>query len=194
MFNLEKICLPNDNYLGFPQLDPVFDCGITDFVRFTDKDNRCHFNKGIHFFEDDYKFESVWKYPDRYIDIFLGYGCIIMPDFSLYSDIPVVLQMYNKYRNHVLAKYYSLHGIKVIPNVSLSSEDCFPWSLLGYPTDSVLAFSACGCKNTEDERNILFAQYTAMETILKPKYVLWFDYTAPCPPYPENVIFCPLRR
>lgn len=194
MFNLEKICLPNDNYLGFPNLDPVFDCDITDFDSFVQKSNRCQFRKGIHFFIDDSKFESVWKYPDRYIDIFQGYGCIIMPDFSLYSDIPVTLQMYNKYRNHVLAKYYSFHGIKVIPNISLSSEDCYLWSILGYPSDSVVAFSALGSKYQADEKNELFAQFTFMQERLNPKYILWFDYTPPCPPVPGNVIFIPVRR
>jgi hypothetical protein len=43
---------------------------------------------GIHFYVDDYQFERVWNYPEKYVDILAEYACILTPDFSLYMDMP----------------------------------------------------------------------------------------------------------
>ena len=73
----------------------------TEFVGFnyakTAKDKQ---NKGIHFFVDDYQFERVWRSPAQYIDMFSQFQCVITPDFSLYTDYPKAIQIYNHYRKH----------------------------------------------------------------------------------------------
>lgn len=48
---------------------------------------------GIHFFIDDYQFERVWNYPEKYIDILKQYDCILSPDFSLYMDMPMAMKI-----------------------------------------------------------------------------------------------------
>ena len=174
-FNLDKIYLPNENYLGFPNLAAVHSLDIDKWDSWKLRQNRVLLHTGLHFFCDDSFYECLWSYPDRYIDILMSYGSIVMPDFSLYYDMPVALQMFNKYRNHVLARYFSNYGIKVIPNVSLSAPDCFPWSILGYPKESIVAFSALGSKRSDSDFRILCDAYDFMCDKLNPSLVLWFD-------------------
>lgn len=53
-----------------------------------------------------------------------------MPDFSISvgkNGMPLVMCLWNKYRNHALAHYMILNDISVIPNVSILPEYCWEW-------------------------------------------------------------------
>lgn len=56
----------------------------------------------VHFFEDDYLFERIWKNPGRYLNILRRYNGVILPDFSLYRDMPYVMQLWNIYRSRAI--------------------------------------------------------------------------------------------
>lgn len=56
--------------------------------------------KGVHFFLDDYHFERLWRYPDKYINLLKSYDFVMSPDFSTYTDFPKALNIYNHYRKH----------------------------------------------------------------------------------------------
>jgi len=53
----------------------------------------------VHFFEDDYRFDEVWNNPSKYVSKLKAFRQVLSPDFSQYVDMPVVLQIYNVYRN-----------------------------------------------------------------------------------------------
>ena len=40
-------------------------------------------NLGVHFFQDDHKFETVWTHPNTHLDKLRMYGCVLSPDFSM---------------------------------------------------------------------------------------------------------------
>lgn len=77
---------------------------------------------GIHFYLDDYQFERVWRFPERYIDLLFDYDCILSPDFSLYMDMPMSLKIWNVYRNRFLGAYYQREGLRVVPIVDAMNE------------------------------------------------------------------------
>lgn len=54
---------------------------------------------GIHFFTQDYQFQRVWMKPDTYMPLLKKAACVLSPDFSLYTDMPVAMQIYNHYRS-----------------------------------------------------------------------------------------------
>lgn len=58
---------------------------------------------GVHFFLDDYQFQRLWNNPEKYIEVLMKYPFVLSPDFSLYSDYPRALQIYNHYKKHWLA-------------------------------------------------------------------------------------------
>lgn len=57
-------------------------------------------NKGVHFFLDDYQFERLWNQPERYLQMLQQFRYVMTPDFSIYTDFPKSLQIYNHYRKH----------------------------------------------------------------------------------------------
>lgn len=52
----------------------------------------------VHFFLDDYRFETVWNRPFKALEALRPYRTLLTPDFSLYRDWPLTLQLWNTYR------------------------------------------------------------------------------------------------
>lgn len=58
-----------------------------------------HFNRFVHFFLYDYKFEDIWNNPDKYIEKLSQYKAVLTPDFSMYIEMNENMQRYNTFRN-----------------------------------------------------------------------------------------------
>lgn len=102
-----------------------------DFIGFNYAKSEKHpQNKAVHFFLDDYQFNRVWTYPDRYIEMLRRFRYVLSPDFSLYTDFPMAMQIYNHYRKHWIARYWQESGIKVIPTICWSSSESFECALM----------------------------------------------------------------
>lgn len=132
---------------GFPQLHPIHaDLGRLSSVPFnkakSEKNPRQSF---VHFFVNDYEFERIWNNCDQHIDYLQNFKYVCSPDFSMYSDMPLALQIYNTYRNRAVARYLWANGIDVIPTVGWSDESSFEWCFDGLPQNSTLAVSTNGC-------------------------------------------------
>ena len=64
-------------------------------------------NKAVHFFVDDYQFNRVWNCADDYIPMLRKFKYVCTPDFSLYTDHPRAIQIYNHYRKLAGSRYQS---------------------------------------------------------------------------------------
>lgn len=71
----------------------------------------------VHFYIQDYQFNRIWNRPQKYIDMLKKFKGIVMPDFSYFTDMPVVLQKYAHYKNLWFARMCQLQGITVIPSI-----------------------------------------------------------------------------
>lgn len=84
-----------------PQLHGINEINFPKFIGFnfarTDKHPE---EKGLHFFLDDYQFNRIWNKPVQYLHLIQKFQCVLTPDFSLYTDFPVAMQIYNHYRKH----------------------------------------------------------------------------------------------
>lgn len=56
----------------------------------------------VHFFEDDCRIERNWKNPKRYLPILKRFNGVILPDFSLYRDMPFAMKLWNIYRSRAI--------------------------------------------------------------------------------------------
>ena len=90
-------------------------------------------DKALHFFVDDYQFMRIWTNPDAYVQLLSRFKAVCTPDFSLYTDFPPAIQIYNHYRKHWIGAYLQLHGVKVIPTIAWSNEDSLDWCFDGEP-------------------------------------------------------------
>lgn len=111
-------------------------------------------NVGIHFYVDDYQFERVWNYPEKYTDILLTYDCILSPDFSLYMDMPMPMKIWNVYRSRQIGAYYQGQGIKVIPTLSWAEPETYQFCFLGIEKGSVVSVSTVGVKESDSALDV----------------------------------------
>ena len=84
----------------------------------------------IHFYVDDYRFESVWKNPAK---ILAGNAtAIIEPNFSLFDTTPLSYGIYLIYKKRWIARYLQECGIDVYIDLNVSSKfDKF--NMMGVP-------------------------------------------------------------
>ena len=129
-------------------------------------------NVGIHFYVDDYQFERVWNYPEKYIDVLFEYDCILSPDFSLYMDMPMPMKIWNIYRSRQIGAFYQSKGIKVIPTISWAEAETFQFCFQGIPRGSVVSISTIGVKRDEDALQTWRDGVTAMIDQIEPSAIL----------------------
>lgn len=172
--NLEKLSPAVDGDYQIP-LILGSDTDTTDFIGFNyAKTTRSKQGRGVHFFLDDYQFDRVWQRPYDYVNILSGFDCVLSPDFSLYSDFPVAMQIYNHYRKHWIAAYLQHNGINVIPTICWSDTSSFRWCFDGEPMHSTVAVSSVGTQRYNDDKIAFLRGYNAMMERIAPEKILFF--------------------
>ena len=176
--NQERMQFPSDNYYGFPTLSGTSTVG-EKMARFCDwRDIKDPENYIAHFYYDDYKFISAWREPDKYIDRLRKFKAVVAPDFSLYTDFPIALQILSCYRRQWCAAYWESLGIDVIPDVVWGTKESFNFCFDGIPKHSTVAISTVGVKRDKDwnnETDSLFRDgYNEMLKRLEPTTILFY--------------------
>lgn len=141
----------------------------------TTKRNDC----GIHFFLDDYQFERVWRRPEYYLSKMRDFQCIFTPDFSLYTDMAIPVQIWNVYRSRLIGQIAQKKGLTVIPTVSWSTEDSFQFCFDGLPKDGTVAISTIGIKKGE-KLKLFSAGVEAMIDKIRPNRILIYGGKVDC--------------
>jgi hypothetical protein len=126
----------------------------------------------VHFFIDDYQFDRVWRNPERYLALLSRYKGIVAPDFSLFIDMPIAMQIWNVYRNRVIAAYYAQSGIDVIPSAGWSDERSYSFCFEGLPKYSTIAISTNGCLSSKQSIYYFTEGFNKMLEVLKPTTIL----------------------
>ena len=126
----------------------------------------------IHFFEDDCKFERLWNDPVRYLPILKRYNGAISPDFSLYRDMPLVMQQWNTYRSRALGHWMQANGIPVIPNIRFGDERTYDFCCSGIEQGGIIAVGSHGCMKLLRERQYFMQGLDHVVKTLKPKTVV----------------------
>ena len=142
------------------------------------------YESGVHFYLYDYQFERIWNSPYEYFDKLKKFDCVIQPDFSIYTDMPAAMQIWNHYRNHMLGQMMQDYGITVIPNIMWGLENTFEWVFDGLPENSALSVETVGCMQDEWDRKLWHkAMDRAIEKLHPTKILLYgsdIGYKFPC--------------
>lgn len=131
-------------------------------------------DKLIHFFIDDYQFERLWNNPDKYLNILNKAKYVLTPDFSLYRDMDIVIQMYNTYKNRWIGAYLQSEGINVIPTISWSTEESYDFCFEGVEKESVVAIATYGISKDEEAKKLFYKGYEEMKRRINPKLILCY--------------------
>lgn len=134
--------------------------------------NKPDYSAGVHFFLDDYQFERMWKRPDFYIEKLAAFDCVLTPDFSLYTDMPIAMQLWNTYRSRLIGQMMQNWGYTVIPTVSWADADSYDFCFDGIPTKSTVAISTIGVKKSQQRIKIWQNGMDAMIDRLQPSRIL----------------------
>lgn len=172
--NIQKARYDGVGEYQIPQIIPTqYDaCEIIGFNYASSSTDRE--NKGIHFFLDDYQFVRVWNNIDKYIPLFQQFKYVLTPDFSLFTDFPKALQIYNHYRKHWIGVYMQENGIEVIPTVGWSDKESFSWCFDGEPVGGCVAVSSVGCMHGKTKRELFVSGYEEMIRRLEPSQILFY--------------------
>ena len=159
----------------------------------TGKDN--HYNRVVHFFLYDYKFEDIWNNPQKYIETLKKYKAVFTPDFSIYIEMNPVMQLYNTFRNRWVGAYLASKGITVIPTVNWGLENTFDFCFNGIEKGSIVAVSTYMYHehgNHSDQKDLFMKGYNEMLRRIEPEKVIC--YNTPFPEMQGNIIYVDYER
>ena len=144
-YSAEYLSDEQKNEWGIPEIKQQhFDLTNTKWQSFSeDRTCKCP-DTIIHMFNEDYVINSTWTTPNKYLKTFSKLRAVCTPDFSLYTDMPKALWLYNIYRNRWLGRFWQENGINVICTVSWAEGRLEDFMLAGIPQNAVIALSVCG--------------------------------------------------
>ncbi|MDO5113825.1 MAG: DUF4417 domain-containing protein [Planctomycetia bacterium] len=129
---------------------------------------------GVHFFIDDYQFERTWNRPERYLEILKEFKCVMMPDFSMFVEMPRAMQIWNHYRKMAVAQFWQKNGVRIIPTLNWSSPKSFDFCFDGMPERGTVAVSSIGCCKRKGTRERWIRGMNEAVGRLKPKTILFY--------------------
>ena len=156
-------------------------------VPFSKAIGRKDYDAWVHFYEDDASFERLWNHPNKYLPILRKYNGVITPDFSVYRDMPLVMQQWNIYRSRALGRWLQDNGIPAIVNVRWGDERTYDLSCTGVPVNSTIAVGSHGCIKLLRERKYFEQGLDYVVDKLHPKTIVVYG-TAP------DIIFSKYRK
>ncbi|MEG1725924.1 MAG: DUF4417 domain-containing protein [Anaerovoracaceae bacterium] len=143
-----------------------------------------NFDKAVHFFKDDYRMESVYNKPYDKMEVLAQYRCLITPDYSIYTDLPLAIQIYNVFKSRWCGAFWQDYGKDVIPSVSWGDASSFDFCFEGIEENSAVFVSTIGVRKKETD----FLQgYNVMLDKIKPNTIFCLGH--PFDAMDGNVIF-----
>ncbi len=131
-------------------------------------------DKILHFFLADYRFQYVWDHPDKYVEALRQYKAICMPDFSVYTNMPKAMKIWNCYRRMWLSKYYQDMGLRVIPTPVWADDESFEYCFDGMPKGSCLCISSVGCVQNPGVRKQFLKGFKETVERLEPTQIILY--------------------
>lgn len=144
-----------------------------DLISYSDTSVRDDLNlhKGVHFFIDDYRFEALYRNPERSLEKLAKYRFLLTPDYSLYSEMDPWRQIESVGKSRWIGAYWQNKGLIVIPTISWAQPSSFRFCYDAIEKGSIVAIGMIGCKHG---RIPFMRGYNTMLEIIEPKAVICF--------------------
>ena len=162
------------------QFSPIFELPQLEPVHFTPA-NALPFEKAyskatdknwLHFYTHDHIFECVWNNPNRYLPVFKRIAGVITPDFSIYREMPLAMQIWNTYRNRALAFWLQRERVPIIPNGRWGDERTYAFAFEGLPKGGTVAISTNGLLRNKLDREYFKQGLALMIETLQPQTIV----------------------
>ncbi len=127
--------------------------------------------KTVHFFTYDWLFENVYTKPENAMEKLEQYYVLLSPDFSLYLDMPIALQIASTFKNRWCGAYWQKMGKLVIPTIEWGKESSFDFCFDGIEQGSVVAISTYCREEYGDE---FMLGYNKMLEKIQPSAIICY--------------------
>ena len=141
-------------------------------IAFSKAVSNTDYDQWVHFYEDDYLFERIWRTPRKYLDLLKRYNGVILPDFSLYRDMPFVMQLWNIYRSRAIGFWLQINGIKVIVNIRYADRRTYRCCCDGISKHCVIAIGTHGTIKNKEDRQYFCEGLAAVVKRLEPTVII----------------------
>ena len=128
-------------------------------------------HKGVHFFVDDYRFDSFYDNPDRSLDTLKKYRFVLSPDYSLYAEMNPWRQIESVGKNRWVAAKWQNAGLVVIPTFSWGLSRSYEFCFDSVEKHCIAAIGMIGCKG--DKKLFLRGYYQMLDKI-EPEAIICF--------------------
>lgn len=160
----------------FPQLAPV-NFKPNQALPFEKAYGAANCKQWVHFYTHDHQFERVWNNPYRYLPMLRRFEGVITPDFSLYREMPLAMQIWNTYRNRAIAFWLQREGLPIVPNVRWGDERTYEFAFEGLSAGGTVAVSAHGTLRNRVDRGYFKAGLARMMERLQPDTIITYSQT-----------------
>lgn len=129
------------------------------------------FNKSIHFFQHDYLFEPTIRSESKStskLEVFKKYQSVILPDCSIYTNLPLPVQQYQTYKSRAFGIFLSDNGVNVIPSVRWGDKYSWDFCFSGLMKNSLLAVGTLSALGTSEDKGNFHAGFLEMVNRLEP--------------------------
>ncbi len=130
------------------------------------------FRQWVCFYEDDFLFERIWNSPTRYVAQLSKFEGVITPDFSVYYDMPLSMQIWNIFRGRAIGAWLQSLGIRVIPNIRFGDERTFECCCDGISRHSVVSIGSLGCLKNKEYRGTFEKGIDHVANRLEPETIV----------------------
>ena len=144
-----------------------------ELISFSDisrKDTK-NLNKGVHFFIDDFRFETIYKNPDKALERIGKYRFLLTPDYSLYAEMNLWRQIESVGRARWVGAKWQSAGKIVIPTMSWALTRSYEFCFDAIEKHCIIAVGMIGCKN---EKNNFLRGYNQMLCRIEPDAIICF--------------------
>lgn len=172
--NLEKHIFEGVGKYTIPEIKPesFHQC---EYIRFIEADKVSKKSGlGVHFFIDDYHFDKIWNQFNRYMGMLSGFDAVLTPDWSVYTDWPVAVNIWNHYKKHYVGAYLQKMGARVYPTIEWSNKESYDWCFDGEPVGGCVAIGSIGTQLDVEARKLFVYGYDAMLERLQPETIMFW--------------------
>ena len=135
------------------------------------------FDCWVMFYEHDVKFERLWNNPKHYLEKLKKFKGVISPDFSLYRNMPLVMQQWNTYRSRALAVWLQKNDVELIPNVRYNDERTYNFCFDGVEKFKTVAVGTHGCIKNKIDKDYFKKGLAELVKRLSPKTIIVYGAT-----------------
>ena len=147
------------------------DVALISYSDIRSNDNEINKKKGVHFFIDDYRFEGIYRNPERSLSRLSQYRFLLTPDYSTYSDMNYWRQLESVANSRWVGAYWQDEGQRVVPTISWSTPESYEFCFDGVEKHSIVAIGMIGCKRSKRE---FLSGYTEMLNRIEPSSIICF--------------------